>query len=100
MHPKRFRFVSPGEVVVGVVLNHKMKPVKSIRDLHRDQILVSTKGREDLRATASYKDGFATVYSEYCGQDNMGVPDLVDLSNPELQILELSNSTTVFRIEP
>lgn len=79
---KRFRFVSPGEVLVGVVFDRKGKPINNIRhieDYRNDAMMFS--------ADQEPEPILIPVHCEFTPEDN-GPADLVDLRNPELKILE------------
>jgi len=77
---KRFRFVSPGEVLVGVVMNENGKPIQNVGQLHNQQM--------NAIGGLSSKTNLS-VHCEFT-PDNAGPADLVDLRNPELKILECS----------
>ncbi len=96
MITKRFRFVSPGEVTVGVVRGAGNGSVANINCLRLEQSLAVAG-----RALHIYepKPGHVAVYSEY-NDERPGQADLIDLRNPELKILEMNDSDVVFRIEP
>jgi hypothetical protein len=82
---KRFRFVSPGEVVVGVVRGVGDKTVSTLKQLEVYQKVAQT-GYE--LSCHEPKPGHVSVYSEYT-EGNPGPFEAVDLRNPELKILEL-----------
>ena len=81
---KRFRFVSPGEVLVGVVITHDGRPINSIKRLQSKQAEAIEIGTDEY-----------SKFPVYCDftPGNPGTPDLVDLRNPELKIFELVGSS-------
>lgn len=96
MFAKRFRFVSPGEVTVGVVRGAGDETVLSMKRL----LAVQQKARwAQPHGVFEPKPGHVAVYCEF-QEGNPGPVDLIDLRNVDLQILELNQDTTVFRINP
>jgi hypothetical protein len=86
---KRFRFVSPGEVFVGVVRGCNDLPVSRWEKLMIEQ----EKAREGLFLSVfEPKQGHVSVYCEYQDGENPGPADFIDLRNPELKIFELVES--------
>lgn len=79
---KRFRFVSPGEVLVGVVLNEKGRPIQNLQQLQAYQ-RVAQAGLD----VGTRLDAKIPVYCE-ATPDDLGKPDMVDLNNGQLKILE------------
>ena len=88
MNFKRFRFVCPGEVWVGVVRGKYGEPVRKIKQLHDDQRAVVS-GRS-IKHSYEPKPGHVEVYCEFATHDDKGPPDVIDLSRPDLKIMELN----------
>lgn len=95
MITKRFRFVSPGEVTVGVVRGVEDRTVQSLKAMHSYQAMAMV---GQALSCFEPKPGHVAVYSEY-NDERPGQADFIDLRNPELKILELNDSAVVFRIE-
>lgn len=87
---KRFRFVSPGEVLVGVVRGKDDSPVLKLAKLLADQAR-AVNGLSSITCFEP-KTGHIAVYCEYQDSESPGRAEIIDLSNPALQILELVTS--------
>jgi hypothetical protein len=84
---KRFRFVSPGEVLVGVVRGNNDNPIQRWEKLIEDQARAVS--GVSLSPCFEPKPGHIAVYCEYQDGSNPGQVEMIDLRNPELKILEL-----------
>ena len=97
MNAKRFRFVSPGDVTVGVVRGVGAGSVSTLKQMLVLQKTAQAGGRLTVYEP---KPGHVSVYCDYQDGQNTGHAESVDLTRADLTILDLNPNLNepVFRI--